>query len=65
MTTLTRRLLITVTYDEPDELSADDILQLEANLHFVANFAAGNGMLTNDTVATVDTWEYKVERVQA
>lgn len=54
-----RRLVIDVTYDV-SECSQDDIRELDRNLDHIANNASGNGLFTNHTPATVDTWVHVV-----
>lgn len=60
MTIIKRRLIIDVAY-ELDEPDPQEIRQLERNLEFVATHAAGEGLLSDDSLAVVDTWDYRVE----
>jgi hypothetical protein len=55
-----RTLTITVEY-ETNDLGGDEIPQLERNLTYIATHAHGNGMITDNTEAVVESWDYKVK----
>lgn len=54
-----RTLTITVEY-ETNDLAGAEIPQLERNLNYIATHAHGNGMITEDTEAVVESWSYQV-----
>ena len=60
------RLTLEVTYDMADVEEKDReavINSLYDGLSFIADNAAGNGLLSGDTEAIVDTWHANVEKV--
>jgi len=55
------RLVIDVTY----QLNGVGIEELERRLHFIATYAASNGLFTGESPAEVKTWGWKVLRPTA
>lgn len=58
--TVKRRLVIDVEYD----LNGENIDTLEGLLEQIATGASNRGLLSGDTMATVESWSYKVEVIQ-
>ena len=55
------RLIVDVEYD----LNGADADEIERILAFVPKHAAGEGHLTDDTLAEVVTWDARVEEMQS
>ena len=54
------KLVIDVTYD----LNGQSPSEMEYQLKHAAQFLAGEGLLSGDGEATVDTWKYSIEEVR-
>ena len=53
------RLTLDITYD----LNGVDDGVMRENMKDIANRAAGDGLMTGETAATVDEWTAKVEKI--